>query len=385
MLQILWCALQLHRVIAYFLSMPRPVHHFHCKVGLATVLGLLCSYATAQVCYNPLTVPNVNIKTSGACSHLATNSSGTVLAPGFQMGKFSGDGIENCTINFTSPVKGLVVDIGVLGCGPDTNFQCEKTVFTINGAHRPISSSIPGELTSPTTYSNVDPTNFGLTSTLIGVNSDGDLLGSDDIWANGSGKVKFSEGAVKSITISHVEDLQSLINPAGGWYNVCYDGVAPATITVNNVSKGGTGSFSFKGTSNANGFTTTDGAYAVTTVTAGQAASGSLVNLSAANTVTEIQEIATPGWTITGASCVDSNAAVSGNITGTFGALVSSTLKIPAEMVLPGANLQCTFNNTYTGLTVNGKVILDTGIGSLGVAHNGIKDGTEAGHSACQE
>jgi uncharacterized repeat protein (TIGR01451 family) len=345
------------------------------KVGVLAALVMAFNYATAQVCYNPALSSNPNITTSGVCSNLARNNAGVVMAPGFQLGKYSGDGTESCTLNFTSPVKGLKVDIGVQGCDRDINQQCEKAVFTLNGAHRPIAS---GELTTPTSYSSVDPANYGPEATTVTLDGNGDVVGSSDFWVNGDGQIKFPEGVVRSITITHVDDL-TLPNPGGGWYNVCYDGLASPTVTVSKISKGATGEFKFKGTANGNGFST-DGSYGVTTGAPGVATSGSSVPLSTTNVLTEIQEVVPSGWVLNSATCVDANAAGSGNIKSTFGVLVGSTLQIPASTVLSGANLQCTFTNTYVGQFLSGKVILDTGAGT-GTANDGIQNGAEHGHS----
>jgi hypothetical protein len=149
-------------------------------------------------------------------------------------------------------------------------------------------------------------------------------------------------------------------------------------LTIKKISLGGLGEFHFKGTaSNNNGFTT-DGSYLVATTVAGTASTGATVSLTVAGVITEIQEVVPAGWTLTSASCVDANAAGSGNPTNAFGLVFGNTLQIPLGNVLAGADLQCTFTNTFTGLSVSGKVILDTGVGS-GVAHDAKQNGAEPG------
>ena len=153
-----------------------------------------------------------------------------------------------------------------------------------------------------------------------------------------------------------------------------------ARLTIKKISLGDIGSFNFKGTAaNANGFTT-DNSYAVHTLTAGVAAAGATANLAAINTLTEIQETVPAGWVQNMASCVDANYATSGNPQSNFGVLVGSTLQIQAANVLAGADLQCTFTNTFVGLALSGKVIQDTGVGS-GTAHDAEQNGSEPGHS----
>jgi hypothetical protein len=151
------------------------------------------------------------------------------------------------------------------------------------------------------------------------------------------------------------------------------------TVTVKKISRVGTGMFTFKGTSNANGFST-NGSYKVQTANPDESASGSPVTLTAAGVITEIQEVVPAGWTLTSASCVDTNAPVSGNPTNAFGLVFGNTLQIPLANVLAGADLQCTFTNTFIGLSVSGKVILDTGVGTgTGVAHDAKQNGSEPG------
>lgn len=175
--------------------------------------------------------------------------------------------------------------------------------------------------------------------------------------------------------------LNQAITLAGSDVVTCTITNAPglARLTINKISTGATGSFSFKGTAaNANGFST-DNSYAVSTTEPGKEAKGSGVNLAAINTLTEIQETIPAGWNLTAASCVDANAAASGNPTSTFGVIVGNTLQIPAGNVRAGADLQCTFSNAFTGLALSGKVILDTGVGS-GTPHDAIQNGSETGH-----
>ncbi len=153
----------------------------------------------------------------------------------------------------------------------------------------------------------------------------------------------------------------------------------PARLTISKISNGGIGSFSFKGTANANGFST-DNSYIVTTATPGVSASGASVFLKATNTLTEIQETLPAGWTINSASCVDSNAATTGNPAGAFGTIGGNILRIPAVNLLAGADLRCTFVNSSNGFTLGGKVLLDIGKGA-GTPHDAIQNGTELGHS----
>lgn len=155
---------------------------------------------------------------------------------------------------------------------------------------------------------------------------------------------------------------------------------AVPAMTVSKVTSGGTGTFGFKGsTGNANGFPT-DGSYAVTTTAEGTAASGSRVSLSAADTRTAIEETLPAGWRLTSARCEDLNWQETGNPRGAVIGSVSEgrTLVIPAANAKAGAELSCTFTNSFVGLFLYGQVIRDDGSGS-GTAYNALRDGSEAG------
>lgn len=65
--------------------------------------------------------------------------------------------------------------------------------------------------------------------------------------------------------------------------------------------------------------------------------------LSAADSATTVSvDLPSINWAVTSLSCIDSNAAVSGNPTGTLVSTLSSSVTVPAQYVRPGANLQCT-------------------------------------------
>jgi hypothetical protein len=62
------------------------------------------------------------------------------------------------------------------------------------------------------------------------------------------------------------------------------------------------------------------------------------------NSIVQISEGANGYFTISGATCTDANAAVTGN-PASFGTLTGLLLTIPAANVLPGAQISCTFTN----------------------------------------
>lgn len=181
--------------------------------------------------------------------------------------------------------------------------------------------------------------------------------------------------------VSGIKELSSPFTLSGSDVVTCTISNEPgaARLTIRKLSNGGIGSFAFRGTANGNGFST-DNSYQVTTVSAGDVASGATVSLTVANVVTEIQETLPPGWTVTGASCIDANAASTGNPTGSFGTISGNILQLPAVNTRKGSDLQCTFTNAFTGYSLSGKVILDTGVGG-GTPHDAIQNGGETGHS----
>ncbi|PST27163.1 DUF11 domain-containing protein [Mesorhizobium plurifarium] len=155
---------------------------------------------------------------------------------------------------------------------------------------------------------------------------------------------------------------------------------ATPTVTIVKVSEGGTGTFVFRGAAaSANGFPG-GGSYSLTTGADGAAVTGAEVNLSAANATTAIEEALPAGWALKSARCEDVNWQQSGNPRGQVIGSVSDgrTLVIPAENAKAGARLLCTFTNRFVGLNLTGRAIDDNGAGG-GTAHNGTRDGGEAG------
>jgi hypothetical protein len=152
------------------------------------------------------------------------------------------------------------------------------------------------------------------------------------------------------------------VTPVAGAHISCTitNTAAQPTLTLQKTTTGDTGTFTFIGSApNANGFST-NGSYTIATLAANTALSGTTVNLTATNVQTDITESLTSGWTLTSASCTDTNAAVSGNPTNAFGTLTGNKLTIPASNVRLGAKLLCAFTNApaLATLTVTQKAIV---------------------------
>lgn len=194
-----------------------------------------------------------------------------------------------------------------------------------------------------------------------------------------SGNARFTSTAVGTVSSSYQVTIPANTLVGGNDYT-CTITNQTTVIRIAKVTQGDTGTFVFNGSAaNGNGVPTDD-SYTVTTATPGTAVSGPSVILTNAGTLTEVIETQVTGWTLTSARCEDLNAAESGNPVGQqIGSVTDgSTLVIPAQNVRQGAELLCTFTNSFTGFSLTGRVLIDNGLGG-GTAHNAIADGTEAG------
>ncbi|WP_307598099.1 beta strand repeat-containing protein [Variovorax boronicumulans] len=112
------------------------------------------------------------------------------------------------------------------------------------------------------------------------------------------------------------------------------------------------------------------------TVTGAGTANGAANLTGTAGQLAKIKESAPAGWPANpvSASCLDASSATP---TVPFGTLAGNELTIPAANMVAGANITCTFVNSF-GFSVTGRVFLDNGTGS-GVANDGRINGTEGG------
>lgn len=145
-------------------------------------------------------------------------------------------------------------------------------------------------------------------------------------------------------------------------------------LRIRKVTTGGVGSFSFTGN---NGLPTVAPGIAVATTVAGTAVDSAAQTLAAAGVATQVTEAPDPTWTLTTATCLDNNAATTGN-PPSFGSLSGTTLTVPAANVLAGADIVCVFNNSSTGFSISGRVFKDSGTGG-GTANDGLQNGGETG------
>ena len=115
---------------------------------------------------------------------------------------------------------------------------------------------------------------------------------------------------------------------------------APALVRIAKTTLGGTGTFDFETTNLA----AAPVPVSVATTAVGTPTASPPYAATAQSTQVLLTETVPAGWRLTGATCSDANAAVTGNA-GTFGVLSGNQLTVPAAFVEPGADITCTFTN----------------------------------------
>ncbi|WP_407353715.1 GEVED domain-containing protein [Luteimonas sp. R10] len=119
----------------------------------------------------------------------------------------------------------------------------------------------------------------------------------------------------------------------------------PACLTLEKVSEGGTGAFTFDMTNVAEVDGTVVPSTTLTTTTPGTPVAAAMLFFSPTpGAVMSMTETVPPGWDNTLARCTDQNAGVTGNPT-IIGDFASPTITIPADNVRPQADIHCRFTN----------------------------------------
>ncbi len=103
------------------------------------------------------------------------------------------------------------------------------------------------------------------------------------------------------------------------------------TLTLTQISTGGTGTFTFTGT---NGWVS----QAIATTTPGVGVAGATQTLASPAVLTTITSVAPPGFVLIGASCTGLGSGGTATLSG-------NTLTLDASATALGANIQCTFTN----------------------------------------
>ena len=122
----------------------------------------------------------------------------------------------------------------------------------------------------------------------------------------------------------------------------------PASVALKKITLGAVGGpFSFTQTNLASAPAN------ISTTTAGTAAPAapSFINVVAFETQVQITEALHPNFTLTSATCVDANTALTGN-PASFGAAIGAVVTIPAANIRPGAQITCTLTNSATSPTI---------------------------------
>jgi len=142
------------------------------------------------------------------------------------------------------------------------------------------------------------------------------------------------------------------------------------------VQTGAVGDYTFSGN---NGW----GLQSLGVVTPGTAVSGTAQGLTQVTVATRLTETVPVGWALESVNCLDLNAASSGNPASQINVPLSAgnSFELPARVIRLGAALVCTLRHQPMGYSLSGQVIIDNGVGAGGVAHDGVQNGTEPGHS----
>ncbi len=145
--------------------------------------------------------------------------------------------------------------------------------------------------------------------------------------------------------------------------------IPDTTVAVRKITTGAAGgAFSFTQTnlaSNPAPITTTQ----VGTATPAAPAAIAVNTLGTAITLTEAS---VAGFTLTSASCVDTNSSVTGNPSAPFGVLAGNVLTIPASNVKSAARLVCTFTNAKIPTVAVQKITTGGFGGSFGFSQTNL-------------
>ena len=116
-----------------------------------------------------------------------------------------------------------------------------------------------------------------------------------------------------------------------------------ATVKLQKISQGGTGTFSFSGSTN---LASTPSSIVTVTVGIVAPASPAAITITTLSTPVTVTESAVAGYALTAFSCTDANSAITGN-TGTFGSFVAAAqvATVPAANIVAGADITCALTN----------------------------------------
>lgn len=276
----------------------------------------------------------------GATNFWTTPYSGTIANANDLSFVINNVATQTITINFNKPVANPVIHMkrmgGLSGTGatPPTN----SSRWLLSGSNL-------GTLPSVTRLSGnpqfrVDATGFyrapNVASSAVPGCSAASATAATDDGTNACGSVRINGRGITSLTFT-----VNIVGPAGQDGVEMVVSVADPTLAVQKVTTNGFGGpFNFTATNLA------ENPDAISTIAANTATNAVPVPdivTTVASPVT-ITEASTAGFSLTSASCQDTNSAVTGQ-TGTFGTVSGSTLTVPSSRVVPDAVLLCTFTN----------------------------------------
>jgi len=212
-----------------------------------------------------------------------------------------------------------------------------------------------------------------------------DFDNSGTLWANYTPSVTCKDG------LGNVLLAPAAMTIANGASNRSASFVVPATFTsaaqaamTCTITNTANASITFNKTKAGSGNTTATTASFSTpvnlkgtpaTITSGTADGVAGVNnvaveVTANNTQAQITEVPSTGFNITGLVCTDTNAAISGNATGTLAATFTAAgvITFPFTITKPGANIVCAITNTSNATISFNKIKAGTGNGTATTA-----------------
>jgi hypothetical protein len=178
--------------------------------------------------------------------------------------------------------------------------------------------------------------------------------------------------------------IPSASNVSGEVFTCNFLNNRPPTVKVEKISYGGAAGFTFADTNLTGSIGT------LTTSTSGVGVTSAVLPVTTASTNVTITETLVAGYTLTSASCVDENSALTGKL-GTFGTLAANVLTVPSANFVTGADIKCTFHNRRpTTLTLRktwpagsqaGHTATVTSLGFINNATSGLSTATAGGNT----
>ena len=270
-----------------------------------------------------------------------------------------------CAVTPLLPVRGATLTLGVISPGPGS--------YVFSGNNGWVSQTIPVTVGNQLTQGAAQALISAAVTTLNLQPGGGGYIA--DVRCSGLGSGA-NAGQVSFTSSSFQLDAKAT---ADGNAISCVVRMGQGySLSLTKISVGGVGRFSFSGN---NGWVT----QTLQTTASGTPVSGPAQALLQPGTALRITESAPAGWSMTQVSCLDQNAAASGNPASLFQPPITSgnTFELPPSLLRSAAVWVCTVTNSDGGETLNGQVILDNGSNPAagGVAHDGVLNGGERGHA----